>query len=72
MKNLKKRNMDNLKSCLLIKQNEKGEWISTVINGEIQIPDNAVQLIGSIPLVNGVSYLFYHRPDCAWFTNETT
>jgi hypothetical protein len=70
MKNLKKKNMDTVNSFMQIRQDDKGTWIGTVINGLTEIPTTALRVPDNFKFTDGMVINLYHRPDCAWFTES--
>jgi hypothetical protein len=64
--------METVKSCLSVTQDDQGRWVASMIEGEINIPDTAQRFTSTMLLQDGHSYLFYHMPDCRWYTEALT
>jgi hypothetical protein len=62
--------METVNSYIMVKGDQLGHWGVKVVNETVQIPSTAERLTDEFMMQPRHVYCFYHRPDCAWFTNE--
>jgi hypothetical protein len=66
--------MDTVNSFLIITVDDNGTAYGEVVNGMAEIPVHAQRISDGQrkEMYPRHIYKYYHRPDCAWFTEEMT